>query len=142
MRLFLATLLSCLLVVAASGQELNHDPTLAIEAVPPLPDTGTFPFQLVADDNNSEGSIGIGGATARQFLWFQQFSPADHFNLTEIWVLFPADPEITPGAAIQLAVYQDDDGDPTNGATLLTMFDEVVQVADDQPSRSIRCLNW
>jgi hypothetical protein len=100
-------------------------------ATPPLPDPGLYSVQLVLDDDNAEGSFGVGGVTARQYLWFQRFSPiASDFDLAEIWVLFPPDPEISPGAAVQLVVYEDTDGDPTTGAELLFAVDEVVQAAD------------
>ena len=77
--------------------------------------------------------FGVGAVAARQFLWFQRFTPADtDFDLREIWVLFPQDPEIIAGVAVvQLVVYQDDDGNPTNGARLLYTADERVQFADD-----------
>ena len=132
MRMILATLVTLCLAGSAAGAEWSHRLLAAPKALPPLPDTGLFPVQLVLDDNGAEGAIGVGGATARQFLWFQRFSPAGvNLELAEIWVLFPSDPEIAPGAAIQLVVYQDGNGDPTDGATLLAVFDEVVQVADD-----------
>lgn len=107
-------------------------PAISAAATPPLPTPDVFPVQLVLDDDSAEGALGIAGATARQFLWFQQFSDGPNdIDLAEIWVLFPNDAQIAPGAPIQIVVYQDNDADPTNGATLLLALDEVVQVADD-----------
>lgn len=124
--------------VLAAGLAVGHplwsfrelDPVPG-DAAPDLPGLGVFELQLVLDDGSAEGAFGAAGAAARQFLWFQRSSPAaDDFDLEEIWVLFPEDPEIAPGAAIQLVAYQDVDGDPTDGAALLLALDEVVQAAD------------
>ncbi|MCB1057400.1 MAG: cadherin-like domain-containing protein [Acidobacteria bacterium] len=102
------------------------------EAAPPLPPTSEFPVQLVLDDDTAEGDFGIAGArgTARQFLWFNRFTPATDFVLEEVWVLFPAAPGITAGSAVELVVFTDDDGDPATGADLVASFSDVVQVAD------------
>ena len=35
------------------------------------------------------------------------------------------------GGAVQIAIYEDPDGDPTNGATLIASFDSTIQAADD-----------
>jgi hypothetical protein len=88
--------------------------------------------QLVLDDGMGEGSVGVTqGAGARQFLWFNRFqAPAGEFDLEQIWVLFPADPELAAGLAIDLVVFHDPDGDPTNGATFLAAVSETIQVVD------------
>jgi len=101
------------------------------EAVPPLPPPSTYPVQLVLDDDTSDGAFGVAGQTARQFLWFNRFSPAAGFHLDEVWVLFPAGANMAPGGAIQIAIYEDPDGDPTNGANLLSSFAATIQAADD-----------
>lgn len=102
------------------------------EASPPLPDLGEFPVQLVLDDDGAEGTFGVGAPEAFQFMWFNQFDrggfPA--ITLEEVWVLFPNETNVTVGESIEIAVYLDDDGDPSNGAELLTSFDETIQVAD------------
>lgn len=101
------------------------------QALPPLPGENIFPVQLVVDDGTAESSLGVGNPTARQFLWFNRFSPTGPpFNLREIWVLFPDDPAFGPGDEIELVVYQDEDGDPASGATLRLALSEVVQAAD------------
>ncbi len=102
------------------------------EASPPLPDAGTFPVQLVLDDDGAEGSFGVGAPSAQQFIWLNQFDRSAFAALTleEVWVLFPAGPEITVGESIEIAVYLDPDSDPSNGAELLLAFDATIQVAD------------
>lgn len=115
-------------IPAWSFRELTPAPA---RANPPLPDPGIYPVQLVLDDDDAEGTFGVGGAAARQFLWFQRFSPlASDFDLEEVWILFPPDPQVTPGAAVQVVVYQDADRDPTTGAELLFAMDDVIQAAD------------
>lgn len=111
-----------------------RSPPLA-ELAPPLPPTDIFPVQLLLDDDLQEGAFGVTGAGgALQFLWFNRFTRppgVEDFDLSEIWVLFPGVPGVNAGDPIQLVVYRDPDGDPTNGAELLAAFDETVQVADD-----------
>ena len=101
-----------------------------VDAVPPLPPPTTFPVQLVLDDDSADGSVGVASQTARQFLWFNRFSPAAGFHLEEVWVLFPAGANMVVGGAVQIAIYDDADGDPSNGATLLQSFDTTIQAAD------------
>jgi hypothetical protein len=110
----------------------------SLTAVPPLPPLDQFPLQLVLDDDSFEATFGVTGASgARQFLWFNQFVAGVDFpqgnplQLEEIWVLFPTGPAITAGAAIQLVVYEDADGDPANGAVRVFEMDDTIQVADD-----------
>jgi hypothetical protein len=118
---------------SAGGTELTVrmlDGPIA-EAQPPLPLGTTFPIQLVADDGTAEGVFGVSGTTSRPFLWFQSFdAPSLAFDLEEIWVQFPVDPQVSPGAPVQLVVYRDVDGNPGNGAQLLAAVDTTVQVAD------------
>ncbi len=99
-------------------------------AVPPLPPTSTLPTQLVLDDNTAESSFGFAGGTARQFMWFNRFDSPGSFALSEIWVLFPPGADVPLGGAVQIAVFDDPDGDPTNGATLLATYDETIQAND------------
>lgn len=101
-------------------------------AEPPLPPPGVYPVQLVIDDDSAEGNFGVADANgARQFLWFNRFTPPGQpFDLAEVWVLFPAVPNVSAGDPVQIAVYLDPDGDPTNGAELLATYDETIQVAD------------
>lgn len=93
---------------------------------------GGFPLQLVLDDGGAEGTIGVNGAAARSFLWFNQFTPglAPPFQIEEIHVLFPTGINMSVGNAVDLVVYLDPDGDPTNGATLLATIPASIQVLD------------
>lgn len=107
-------------------------PAPAEQAAPPLPPTGVFPVQLVLDDDQLDAVFGVtSGNSAQQFLWFNRFDAPETFSLQEIWVLFPSGAEITVGGPVQLVVYHDPDGDPANGADLVTAFDATVQAADD-----------
>jgi len=99
--------------------------------LPPLPPIGDFPVQLVLDDDTANGDVGVNGATAQQFLWFNQFSPGPT-SLEQIWVLFQPGANMAVGAAIDLVVYEDEDGDPTNGATLLAVIPEQIAELDGQ----------
>lgn len=88
---------------------------------------------FVVDDGMSEGSFGVSVAGgAQQFLWFNQFDldTVGPVRLREISVQFPSGANMVAGAAVQLVVYHDDDGDPTNGASLLATFDETIQAVD------------
>lgn len=104
----------------------------AVTAIPPAK---MAPVDLVLDDGSREADIGFTGLAAFQFLWFNRFDPPapapdQAFGLEQIQVLFPSDPNVTPGAAIQLVVFTDSDGDPTTGANFVAAFDDVVQFAD------------
>jgi hypothetical protein len=104
-----------------------------VDALPPLPPVSTYPVQLVLDDDQIEGMLGVASAGgAIQFLWFNRFTqPAGPSSLEEIWVLFPSGANMAVGGAVQLVVYEDPDGDPTNGASLLTSFNDTIQAVDD-----------
>lgn len=90
-----------------------------------------LPVELVLDDGSAESAVGVGLGHGLQFHWFNRFSPLERpFDLREIRVLFPDDPEIDVGAAIDLVVHLDPNGDPTDGATVLRVLEETVQAAD------------
>lgn len=97
----------------------------------PLPTPGPLDVQLVLDDNGAEGSVGITqGAGARQFMWLNRFASPGAFDLEQVWVLFPADPNLAAGLAVELVVYSDPDGDPANGASHLASVATTIQAAD------------
>lgn len=100
------------------------------KASPPLPPMSTFPIQLVLDDDSAEGAFGFLAGGARQLLWFNRFVNPGPFALEEIWVLFPSGADIPLGGNVQLVVFLDPDGDPSNGADLLATYDETIQAAD------------
>lgn len=113
---------------AADELEWIFDSTEAIDLTnPPLP---PYPVQLILDDDTPDGVFGVGAQSAQQFLWFNRFSNPGPFRLDEIWVLFPAGANMAVGDEIQLVVYLDPDGDPSNGADLLATVTETIQVVD------------
>lgn len=113
---------------SARWSVVRHDESIAATA--PVKQA----VQLVIDDGSREVDLGFTAQVAFQFLWFNRFDPpappGQGFDLEEIQLLFPPGPDVVPGAAIQIAVFTDPDGDPTNGANLVTAFDDVVQVVD------------
>lgn len=116
--------------IQGADVEWNFDRTEGVDAtIPPIPDADV---QLILDDDSVEGDFGVGGATSQQFLWFNRFSPGANLpiRLNEIWVLFPAGANMTVGADIDLVVYHDPDGDPSNGADFVTKIDETIQSVD------------
>ena len=132
-------LVGLLLVVLPALPAEAEDPLVELrpraadlgELNPPLPPPGTFPVQLVLDDDSSEGDVGVNGAAASQFLWFNAFDGiVDPFLLEEIWVLWNPGPNMMVGAAVELVVYHDPDGDPTNGADYLDSVNTTIQVLD------------
>lgn len=118
-------------VVEAEDLEYQFRPvpkTSPAKALPPIPPVS---LQLVLDDDASEGTFGVGAPSARQFLWFNRFSPGSAaYRLDEIWVLFPPGPNMAVGGAVDLVVYHDPDGNPANGADLVATFNETIQVVD------------
>ena len=116
--------------------QLSHklDSKAPVQAQPPLPSPSVYPLQLVIDDNTQEGAFGLtSGLNARQFLWFNRFtnSSGTPTRLEQVWVLFPSGANINAGAAVQIVVYQDTDGNPANGAQLILAFDTTIQFADN-----------
>lgn len=88
---------------------------------------------LVLDDGQGEELYGdnlIGNAF--QFLWLNRFTPSEFpLTLNEIWVMFDGPTgRVNVGDAIDLVVYEDANGDPTDGATWLATFNETVQAVD------------
>lgn len=131
---FLAAFPALLAATAAaqpSWSVEHHDPSIMatrpVRLAPPM-------VQLVLDDGSREVDLGFTAVAGYQFLWFNRFdsptSPGMAFDLEEIQVLYPSGPGVVPSAAVQLVVFLDYDGDPTNGAVLLTAFDDVIQVVD------------
>jgi hypothetical protein len=120
-------------VIAGEVAEPSFEPRepTGLLLVPPLPPIADFPVQLVLDDDVADGDVGVNGAAAQQFLWFNQFS-AGPTSLEQIWVLFQPGANMAVGASIDLVVYEDADGDPTNGATLLAVIPEQIEELDGQ----------
>lgn len=87
---------------------------------------------LVLDDGTVERAIGLNSDTASfQFLWFNRFTPAPSefpFQLNQIDIFFTADSNAVVGDVIDLVVYEDVDGDPSNGADWLKTYPVTIQV--------------
>jgi subtilisin family serine protease len=85
------------------------------------------PITMILDDGTVEGAIGWNSSTppyyAYQFLWFNRFSPAPAdfpFALNRINIYLTSNSYAVVGSTIDLVVYQDLDGNPANGAQLLS----------------------
>lgn len=115
---------------AGAGTVPNHPLGGVATANPPLPGPGTFPTQLLLDDDTAESGFGLFGGAARQFMWLNRFANPGDFTLEEIWVLFPNIADVPLGGSVQLAVFLDPDGDPSNGANLLGTYDVTIQAKD------------
>ncbi len=92
---------------------------------------------LKLDDGSSESSWGVGDywlEYAYQFIWLNRFTPAASdfpFRLTQIQVLFSDGwNNVNAGDPIDLVVYTDADGDPSNGATLRATYHATIQTVD------------
>lgn len=91
---------------------------------------------LALDDGSYEDSMGLvdtGAGVSFQFIWFNRFTPNPGdipFNLEQIQVLFDGTAGVPQGGDIDLVVYQDADGNPANGATLLRVIPETVKAID------------
>lgn len=121
--------------------ELTLDSLPARSVTPPsaaihAPDA---PVSLVVDDGTHEAAYGVNDNTAmtgKQFIWLTRFTPEAAtypFTLDEIWVMFDSfggGANVNVGDAIDLVVYEDSDGDPTNGATWLATIPVTVQAVD------------
>ena len=89
---------------------------------------------LVLDDGDLESAFGVNSDTnAYQFIWLNRFtpSPSDYpFTLDEIRIMFSDNGDtwnVDVGDAIDLVLYEDSDGDPTNGATWRATVNETIQ---------------
>lgn len=86
---------------------------------------------LVLDDGSRENDIGLGGTV--EMLWVNVFSPDISlfpFNLEQVQVYFSSVGLVNVGDDIILLVYQDDDGNPANGATFLAQFPTTMLALD------------
>lgn len=106
---------------------------------PTSPQAPDASLSMVLDDGGHETAWGVNNTTsetAHQFIWFNRFTPqaAEYpFALNEIRVLFDGyggGANVNIGDAIDLVVYQDSDGDPTNGAEWVATINETIQAVD------------
>ncbi len=91
---------------------------------------------LALDDGSYEDALGLvdsGAGVSFQFIWFNRFTPNPSdipFNLEQIQVLFDGSAGVPLNGDIDLVVYQDNDTNPANGATLLRTIHETVKAVD------------
>lgn len=111
---------------AVADEVLTHTVTIAHEGE--LFDLDWFLLQdsnQQLDDNTAEESIGHDTA----FLWLNRFTPTQFpFTLEEIWVQFGST-NVSVGAAVDLLVYEDTDGDhdPSTGTALIAKYPVTIQ---------------
>ena len=89
------------------------------------------PVTLTLDDGSSETSLGPPVPVG--FIFLNRFTPSPGlfpFLLDQIQVYFPSADGVGVGDAIALVVYQDADGDPSNGADFLASYPTVIQTLD------------
>jgi len=121
-------------ILEARPVELKVDgmPESAPGASLPLEPQATVTLAL--DDGDHEYNLGLtSGGYSYQFIWLNRFTPAASefpFSLQEIRVMFDGTGGVSVGQAIDLAVYQDTDGNPANGATLLGVVHETIKAVD------------
>jgi hypothetical protein len=97
-----------------------------------LPDSPAGEISLFLDDGSVENAIGIVGGTS-SFIFFNRFTPDPSlfpFELTSYQVFFPSAIGVTVGDEINLFVYEDADGNPANGATLLLNYPATIKALD------------
>ncbi len=135
---FLMALLPAPVALAAPTAQEGEGPAISAQpsesGKPSAPPQVLAHVDLILDDGSVENNVGINDSvSAYQFIWFNRFTPgadAFPFDLEQIQVFFDTGVGVTAGDAIDLVVYEDADGDPTNGATLLATINETVQFAD------------
>ena len=127
--IIVVAVVACCASVAAEDHSFEFSfkaKSFVVKAQPPIPNTEV---QLLLDDDTADGDFGVNAPNAQQFMWFNQFTPPfTGVSLDEIWVLFPPSgtSNVSVGDEVEILVYLDPDGDPTNGATLLRSFSATV----------------
>lgn len=114
--------------LSAAGADVTFRPAARSAEAPTMLGVGSTVLSL--DDGSAEGAVGVAVQNARQFLWFNRFSPPGNFDLDAVEVLFLPDPRMAVGDAIQIAIYVDADGNPANGAALARTLDAAIQALD------------
>ncbi|PDV97216.1 hypothetical protein A9Q02_04735 [Candidatus Chloroploca asiatica] len=97
-----------------------------------LPANAPGQVNLVLDDGTAENAVGH--SQGGQFLWLNRFTPVETaypLTLEQIQVLFRSENGPQIGDAVDLYVYEDADGDPSNGAThVASLTGQTVQSLD------------
>ena len=98
----------------------------------PVADSPAGEISLVLDDGSVENAIGVVGGTS-SFIFFNRFTPDPSlfpFELTSYQVFFQSAMGVSVGDEINLFVYEDADGNPANGATLLLNYPATIKALD------------
>lgn len=86
---------------------------------------------LVIDDGQSESATGyLFGNRALQFMWFNRFEPDSSeypFALTRVEIQWLADVGSKVGDNVDIYIWEDDNNNPKDGATLLDTINGTVQ---------------
>ena len=93
------------------------------------------PMSFILDDGVGENAVGLTGGA--QFLWFNRFTPNSYnFPITidsvDVMYGYPGSTGgINVGELVDIYLYEDEDGDPTNGAThRASLHNQEVQAVD------------
>lgn len=112
-------------LVEASGQSPDQHLSAAVKSGSGTPPDG---ISLQVDSWNTGGSLGaVGAGAGNYFVWLNRFTPdaADYpFTLDSVQTVFVGNLSgggvgAVVGETFDIYVYQDDDNDPSNGATLV-----------------------
>lgn len=107
---------------ASVDRSVPHPPTSVTNA-------GPGGVEFILDDGTQETAIGDG----QPFVWLNNFTPAAGeypFRLDQVQI-FWASTYMETGDDFSLYIYQDEDGDPSNGMDLVSSYVMTVGVVDD-----------
>ncbi len=108
---------------------------MRVALTPEGPDAPSVPISLIVDDGVGDNAIGqtYGG----QFLWFNRFTPSArrfpiHLQRVDVMFGYPGSTGgINVGELVDIYLYEDADGDPTNGATFKgSLLNQAVQAVN------------
>jgi len=116
--------------------EISEAPlTMRIELSPDSPEAADAPYALIVDDGLGENSVGL--TNGGQFLWLNRFTPlASRFPISidrvEVMFGYPGSSGgVNVGELVDIYLYEDEDGNPVNGAThRSSLTNQAVQAVD------------
>ncbi len=142
-RAFAVLALAGLLVAPVQAQELSADGPSRVGETAPTDNPSGLVELLQLDDGSAENAIGNNpNMSSAQVFWLNRFTPpaADFpVGLTEVQIQFGyIDPNgnvttgsVSAGDVIDIYIFSDGDGDPTNGATFETsLIGETIGTVD------------
>jgi hypothetical protein len=105
------------------------------DANAPASASGSSPMSFILDDGVGENAVGLTGGA--QFLWFNRFTPNSYnypitIDTVDVMFGYPGSTGgINVGELVDIYLYEDEDGDPNNGAThRASLHDQEVQAVD------------